>query len=192
MDPKIDLFLAPLRQWNAEMTALRQIALGCDLHESLKWGKPCYDWKGRNILILQNFKTYCAVLFFNGYLLEDPDHILVKTGNNTLVGRQVRFKSKREIDELAVILAKYIQAACLIDEEKIKAQPKPQAKLSLPVEFERILDEDKVLREAFHALTPGRQRGYAIYFGQAKQAATREARIGRWLKAILQGKGLND
>jgi len=192
MDPKIDLFLAPLRQWNAEMAALRQIALGCKLHESLKWGKPCYDWEGKNILILQNFKTYCAVLFFNGYLLEDPDHILVKTGDNTLVGRQVRFKSKREIDKLAVILAKYIQAACLIDEEKIKAQPKPQAKLSLPLEFERILAEDKVLREAFHALTPGRQRGYAIYFGQAKQAATREARIGRWLEAILQGKGLND
>lgn len=192
MDANVTLSVAKLQQWKEEISSLRTVALNLGLHESLKWRKPFYDWEGNNIFILQPFKQYCAILFFKGYLLADPDQILVKTGDNTLVGRQIRFKSQAEIDHLTPILEKYIRAACLIDEATIKAHPKPQAELNLPIEFEAALEKDVVLKAAFERLTPGRQRAYAIHISQAKQSATRETRIGRCVEAILQGKGLND
>ena len=192
MDPKVTLNVAKLQQWQEEISSLRYVALKSGLRESLKWGKPCYDWDGKNIFILQGFKQYCAVLFFNGYLLDDPDQILVKTGENTVVGRQIRFKSQAEIDCLTPVLENYIRAACLIDEAAVKANPKPQAELNLHMEFEAALKNDPALKAAFERLTPGRQRGYAIYISQAKQTATREARIRKCSESIMQGKGLND
>ena len=192
MDPKIAAYLAKLTRWHEEVQRLRQIILHCGLNESLKWGKPCFDWLGKNIAILQPFKDYCAVLFFNGYLLDDPDYILVKTGENTQVGRQIRFKTQGDIDRLAPSLEAYIRAACLIDEAAVKARPKPQAELVLPIEFQTVLAGNEALKKAFDALTPGRQRGYAFYFSKGKQAATREARIRKSVDDILAGKGLND
>jgi len=139
MDPNVTLSVAKLQQWKEEISSLRNVALNLGLHESLKWGKPCYAWEGKNIFILQPFKQYCAILFFKGYLLDDPNQILVKTGDNTLVGRQIRFKSQAEIDHLTPVLEIYIQAACVIDEAKVKAHPKPQAELNVPIEFAAVL-----------------------------------------------------
>src|SRR5580692_11629400 len=97
MNPKVDNFFERAHKWQKEMEKLRSVVLSCGLTEELKWGKPCYTDEGRNIVVIQGFKEYCALLFMKGYLLNDPDGILLKTGENTVVGRQVRFKDTKEV-----------------------------------------------------------------------------------------------
>jgi uncharacterized protein YdeI (YjbR/CyaY-like superfamily) len=191
MNPKVDEFLSKAAKWPDEMKKLRTILLSCGLTEELKWGKPCYAYDGSNIVIIQPFKDYCALLFFKGYLLKDPEGILVKTGENTRVGRQVRFTSTKEISGMAAALKAYIYEAIEVEKAGLKGdiQEEPQV---LPQELKHKLAEMPALKNAFHALTPGRQRAYLIYFSQAKQSKTREARIDKSIAGILNGKGLNE
>jgi uncharacterized protein YdeI (YjbR/CyaY-like superfamily) len=191
MNPKVDEFLSKAAKWPDEMKKLRTILLSCGLTEELKWGKPCYAYDGSNIVIIQPFKDYCALLFFKGYLLKDPEGILVKTGENTRVGRQVRFTSTKEISGKAAALKAYIYEAIEVEKAGLKGdiQEEPQV---LPQELKHKLAEMPALKNAFHALTPGRQRAYLIYFSQAKQSKTREARIDKSIAGILNGKGLNE
>lgn len=190
-NPKVDAFVSEALTWREETTKLRKIILGFGLTEELKWGKPCYAFKECNVLIIQGFKEYCALMFCKGSLLKDPKKILRKPGEHTQAARQIRFTSAREITQMEPVVKAYIQEA--IEAEKaglevvFKKSPEP-----VPDELRVRLDQNPALRTAFAALTPGRQRYYIIYFSSAKQSATRESRIEKCIPRILSGKGLND
>ena len=192
MNPKVDAFLGRAQQWPKEMKKLRTIALDCGLTEEIKWGKPCYSFEDKNIVVIQGFKEYCAFLFFKGYLLSDNKGILVKTGENTVVGRQARFTDVKEITRVEPILKTYIYEAIEVERSGVKPTPKKATPLALPEEFQQKLSTMPALKKAFNALTPGRQRAYSFYFSQPKQSATRASRVEKCLQQILHGKGLND
>jgi len=174
------------------MEQLRLVILDSGLTEELKWGKPCYAFQETNVVIIQGFKAYCALLFFKGVLLKDPNGILVKTGENTRVGRQIRFTNVREIVQMETILKAYINQAIEVEKAGLKVDLEKNIELLLPEEFQRKLNESPALRAAFDALTPGRQRAYSFYFSAPKQSKTRESRVEKCTRRILKGKGLND
>ncbi|MET3549435.1 uncharacterized protein YdeI (YjbR/CyaY-like superfamily) [Paenibacillus favisporus] len=192
MNPKVDAYVGRATMWLEETEKLREILLDCGLTEELKWGKPCYTSQGRNIVIIQGFKAYLALLFFKGYMLQDPRGILVKTGENTKVGRQVRFNDTQEIVELEPILRAYIAEAIEVEQSGVKEDIIKETHLDIPEEFQNKLDENPALKAAFEALTPGRQRAYVYYFSAPKQSKTRESRVEKCTQQILDGKGLND
>ncbi len=192
MNPKVDAFIGRAGAWQQELEKLRSILLDCGLTEDLKWGKPCYSFEGTNIVVMQPFKAYFALLFFKGYLLKDPDGILVKTGENTVVGRQIRFTDAREIARMAKTVKAYIFQAIEVERSGVQPKEKKKPELTLPEEFKAKLAKNAALKKAFLALTPGRQRAYSIYFSAPKQGKTREARIEKYAKRILAGKGLNE
>ncbi len=188
---KIDAYLGRIQQWREETAALRKIMLDCGLAEDMKWGKPCYAFEGGNVAVIQGFKAYCALLFFKGVLLPDPDGILVKTGENTVVGRQIRFTDARKIEAMERVLKKYIRAAIAVEKAGLKVET-DKAKVSIPAELERAFEKSRTFKAAFESLTPGRQRGYLFHFSGAKQSKTRESRIEKWREQILQGRGMYD
>jgi uncharacterized protein YdeI (YjbR/CyaY-like superfamily) len=191
-NPKVDAFLAEAGQWREEFAKLRQIILGCGLSEDLKWGKPCYTLQGSNVVLIHGFKEYCALLFMKGALLKDPRGILVQQTENVQSARQIRFTSPQEITKLAGAVKSYIQEAIKVEAAGLKVTLKKTAEFKVAEEFQRQLDENAALRNAFEALTPGRQRGYLLYFAAAKQSKTREARVEKCLPRIFDGIGLND
>jgi len=189
MNPKVDAFLSRARKWREEMEKLRMISLDCGLTEELKWSKPCYTFQESNIVIIQGFKEFCALLFCKGALLKNPNGILKKFGWQA--ARRIPFTNVREIVGMEPILKTYIREAIEAEraglEVTLKKNPEP-----IPEEFQNKLDEIPALKAAFDALTPGRQRGYILYFSGAKQSKTRESRVAKCMPQILKGKGLND
>ena len=192
MNAKIDAYLHRAKNFPEEQAKLRTIVLDCGLTEELKWGKPCYAFEGKNIVIIQGFKEYCALLFFRGALLKDPDGVLVKTGENTVVGRQMRFTAVKEVVRLKSTIKAYVYQAIEVEKAGLKVDVQKSSKLALPEEFKQKMAAVPALKKAFEALTPGRQRGYNIYFSQPKQAKTRESRVEKCMRQILAGKGLNE
>ncbi len=192
MNPKVDIYVSRATNWHEEIEKLRTILLECQLTEELKWGKPCYTSQGKNIVIIQGFKAYCALLFFKGVLLQDPHGVLVKTGENTLVGRQIRFTDTLEIARMESILKEYVAEAIEVEKSGLKVDVQKSPELSMPEEFQAKLDGNPALGRAFTALTPGRQKAYLMYFSSPKQSKTREARIEKCVEKILNGEGLND
>ncbi|WP_289355068.1 YdeI/OmpD-associated family protein [Paenibacillus sp. S-12] len=190
INPKVDAFIGKAKKWKEEMTKLRMICLDCQLSEELKWGKPCYMSQGSNIVIIQGFKEFCALMFFKGALLKDPNGILSNIGENTQAGRQIRFSNVREIAEMETIIKSYIYEAVEVEKSGLKVEMKKE--INIPEEFQIKLDENPALKAAFDALTPGRQRAYAMFFSAPKQSKTRESRIEKCMPDILAGKGLND
>jgi uncharacterized protein YdeI (YjbR/CyaY-like superfamily) len=192
MNPKVTTFLRETKEWREETKQLRRIALDCQLTEELKWGKPCYMFQENNVLIIQGFKAYCALMFCKGALLKDAQGILVKPGENTQGARQARFTTAREIVEQEPMLRAYIQEAIAAEKAGLEVAYKKPSDFKLPDELEKRLAANPALKAAFTALTPGRQRAYNLYISGAKQSATREARIDKCVPQILKGKGLND
>jgi uncharacterized protein YdeI (YjbR/CyaY-like superfamily) len=192
MDPKVDIYLNKVRKWQEETEKLRGIILDCQLTEELKWGKPCYSFRKSNIVLIQGFKEYCALLFFKGVLLNDPNGILFKIGENTQAGRQIRFTNVREIIEIESILKDYIYEAIEVEKAGLKVNFKKTAEYNIPEEFKNKFDEIPELKSAFNELTPGRQRAYILYFSAPRQSKTRETRVEKCIQQILNGKGLND
>jgi uncharacterized protein YdeI (YjbR/CyaY-like superfamily) len=192
MNSKLDVYFSQAEKWPTEMSELRRIFLDCQLSETLKWNKPCYTSENKNIVLIMGLKEYCAVLFFKGGLLKDPHHVLVKPGENTEVGRQMRFTSVQEILQKESILKAYIDEAIAIEKAGLKIEPKPKNELKIPEELNNKFIKFPKFKLAFDALTPGRQRAYIFHFSGAKQSKTREARIEKWMPQILKGKGLND
>jgi uncharacterized protein YdeI (YjbR/CyaY-like superfamily) len=191
-NPKVDWFFQKPGTWQAEYEKLRAIALECGLDEELKWGCPCYTSEKANIVLIHGFKDYCAFLFFKGALLKDPKGLLIQQTENVQSARQIRFTSLREIVKLKPVLKAYIKEAVALEKAGLKVDLKKTSEFKIPAEFKNRLAEDSRLKKAFSALTPGRQRGYLLYFSAAKQAKTREARIEKYIPEILKGKGLND
>jgi uncharacterized protein YdeI (YjbR/CyaY-like superfamily) len=192
MNPKVDAYIGKANKWQKEMQKLRTIILECGLTEELKWGKPCYAYQKTNIVVIQGFKEYFALLFFKGFLLKDPHGILIKTGENTRVGRQIRFANVREIVELAPVVKAYIYEAIEVEKAGVKTSSKKTEEPKIPEELNNKFSKMPALKTAFHALTPGRQRAYIFYFSAPKQSKTRESRVEKYSKHILHGKGLND
>lgn len=171
--------------------ALRTILLNCSLQEEKKWGKPCFTYEGKNIAVIQDFKSYFALLFFQGGLMKDPKKLLLKMGENTNAGRQMRFESVEEIEKKAPVIKSYIKEAIKLKESGAKIEPKKTEIKDAP-EFQKRLKGDAKLKKAFEALTPGRQREYLFFFSGAKKEETREERITKSLPKILKGKGLRE
>ncbi|HZG74918.1 MAG TPA: DUF1801 domain-containing protein [Paenibacillus sp.] len=181
-----------VHNWPEELRKLRAIALDCGLTEEVKWGVPCYTFQNANVLTIGAFKESCALSFFKGSLLKDEHRVLAKPGENSQAGRVIRFTSVRDIDELEPILKAYILEAIEAEKAGLKPETNRHAELVFPEEFLRKLEEMPALKAAFDALTPGRQRGYHLFFTAPKQAKTREARIEKCIPLILAGKGLHD
>ena len=192
MNPKVNFFFSKGKKWEEEFEKLRMIILDCGLIEELKWGCPCYTLQKRNIVLIHGFKEYCALLFFKGALLKDANGILIQQTKNVQAARQIRFTNVEEIDEMEHILKAYIQEAIEVEKAGLEVEFKETSEFNMPEEFQKKLDENPALKTAFEALTPGRQRGYLLYFSGAKQSKTREARIEKYMRPILDGKGLND
>jgi len=192
MNPKVDFYFTKAKKWQQEFEKLRTIILDCGLTEELKWGVPCYTFDKRNIVLIHGFKEYCALLFFKGALLKDPNHILVQQTENVQSARQVRFTNARQIIKMTPVLKAYINEAVEVEKAGLKVKLKNTSEFKIPEEFQKKLDKNAALRTAFNKLTPGRQRGYLFYFSQPKQSNTRESRVEKYMKQILKGKGLDD
>lgn len=192
MNPKVDWYFSKNERWQKEIRKLRTIILDCDLEEELKWGCPCYTFQKSNIVLIHVFKEYCALLFFKGALLKDKKGILIQQTENVQAARQIRFTSLSEIVKLEKILKAYVYEAVEVEEAGLKVPLKKTKEYPIPEEFQAKLDKNRSLKNAFNALTPGRQRGYLLYFSSAKQAKTREARVEKYVQQILNGKGLED
>lgn len=191
-NPKADWYFRDAEKWQEESKKLRTILLDCPLTEELKWGKPCYSFQGGNIVLIHGFKDYCAVLFIKGALLKDPKSILVQQTENVQAARQIRFTNLQEIEKLEPVLKAYIREAIEVEKSGLEVEYKKTTEFKMPEEFQNKLDEMPALEKAFAALTPGRQRGYLLYFSSAKQSATRASRVEKYLSQILKGKGLDD
>ncbi|MBB2150878.1 YdeI/OmpD-associated family protein [Pedobacter gandavensis] len=191
-NPKVDFYFTEARNWQQELEQLRGIALDSGLHEELKWGVPCYSLHGKNIVLIHDFKEYCAFLFFKGALLSDANGILIQQTENVQAARQVRFRNVMEILEQKAILKAYIYEAIEVEKAGLKVDLKKTTAFPIAAEFEHKLKEIPALKIAFEALTPGRQRAYLLHFAAPKQSKTRESRVEKCIPQILNGKGLKD
>ena len=190
-NPNVDFYFKKADKWKEEFKTLRSIVLDCPLSEELKWGHPCYTFQKTNIVLMHGFKEYCALLFFKGALLKDAKGILIQQTKNVQAGRQIRFTHVREIVKMKAVLKAYIEQAVEVEKAGLKVQFKKNPE-PVPEEFQKKLVEIPALKTAFAALTPGRQRGYILYFSAAKQSKTRESRVEKCMQQILNGKGLDD
>jgi len=192
MNPKVDFYFNKAKKWQDEVGKLRTIVLDCGLTEELKWGCPCYTYQKSNIVLIHDFKEYCALLFFKGALLHDAEQILIQQTENVQSARQVRFTHIDEVVEREADLKTYIFEAIEVEKAGLEVNFKQTADFKVAEEFQNKLGGSTILKNAFEALTPGRQKAYLLHFASPKQSKTREARIEKWIPQILAGKGLND
>lgn len=193
MNPKVAQVHAKEKRWRGEFAALRGLCLAAGLKEELKWGQACYTiGNDRNVVLIHGFKDYCALLFMKGALLPDPKGILIQQTANVQAARQIRFSSLAEIVKLRSVVKLFLEAAIALEKSGAKIEMKKTADFAVPEEFQARLDDDAKLAEAFHTLTPGRQKGYLLHFAGAKRSATRMARIEKHKLRILKGLGLDD
>jgi uncharacterized protein YdeI (YjbR/CyaY-like superfamily) len=192
MNPLVSKVHGKEKRWSAEFAALRQLCLASGLNEELKWGQACYDLDGRNVVLIHGFKDYCALLFMKGALLKDPKGILIQQTKNVQAARQIRFASLADINKQKAAVKAYLREAIAVEKSGVKVAMKSAVQFDVPEEFLKSMDDDPKLAEAFHALTPGRQKGYLLHFAGAKQSATRAARVEKHLARILKGLGLDD
>lgn len=205
LNPKVDHYIADgcgrcklyatpecrVRQWRIELETIRQYALESGLTEDVKWGVPVYTLNGKNVLIVSALKEYCALGFFKGALLRDEAGVLVKQGENTQSTRTLKFTRLSDITEKHDIIASYIREAIQIEQSGLKVEivknPEP-----LVEELAQKLEQDPTFRQAFYALTPGKQRAYNLHFSEPRKKETREKRIEDKVKDILNGIGVHD
>ena len=192
MNPQVDEFLDKAKNWPKELRQLRQYLLESDLTEEIKWYQPCYTYEGANVIILSAFKDYCALSFFKGVLIEDPENNLIQPTKNMQAGRHLRFTDLQEIIDQESLIREYIQRAIDVEKAGLTVEYKQTSEFDMPVELQEKLHEDPDFNKAFNALTPGRQRGYILHFSGAKQSKTRIDRIERCTPKIFAGKGFNE
>ena len=191
-NPKVEAFFAKTEKWHDEMQALREIALYCGLVEEFKWGQPCYMYHKTNLLLIYNLKDCAAMSFMKGALLSDSEGILLKPGENSNHAKWAKFTDLSEIEKQKTTLQAYIYEAIEVEKAGLKVVVPKEAGLDFPEELLQKFEADPAFKAAFEALTPGRQRGYNLYFNGAKQAATRVSRIENYVDRIMSGKGFHD
>jgi uncharacterized protein YdeI (YjbR/CyaY-like superfamily) len=192
MNPNVNNYLHTVGKWQKELEKLRNIILDCGLMEEYKWKHPCYTHKKNNILLIHEFKDYCAILFHKGALLKDKKNILIKQTENVQSARQIRFTDISEIEKSEPTIKEYIFEAIEVEKSGLKIELKKTSEYVLPKELEKKFQENPRLKSAFNKLTQGRQRGYLLHFSQPKQSKTRTDRIENNVERILIGKGLRD
>jgi len=192
MNQKVDWFFDKDTKWQKEYKKLRAIIIDCGLTEELKWGCPCYTIKGNNIVLIHGFKDYCALLFHKGVLLNDSDKLLIQQTENVQSARQIRFTSIDEIKELEQTIRAYVYEAVEVEKAGLEVKMKKTSEYGKPEELEQAFLKNPDFKTAFDNLTPGRQRGYLLYFSKAKQSKTREDRIEKLMPKIFEGKGYNE
>jgi len=180
--------MAYRERWTAEMAAMRRVLAGLAMTEECKWGKPTYTVDGKNVVIMQGFKEYFALGFFQGALLKDPKKVLVQLGQ-VQAGRVMKFTSAKEISAKAATIKAYVGEAIAVEKAGLRMTKRKTSDLAVPEELKERFRKDPRFKRAFEALTPGRQRGYLYHFGAAKQSATRIARIEKAMPAIFEGRG---
>lgn len=189
---KVNAFIDRLKQWQEEFKILREIINETELTEDYKWMHPCYKLDDKNVVIIQDFKHYCALLFEKGAIMEDPYQSLIQQTKNVQAARQLRFESLDEVNQRRDEIKWYVEEAIRIEKSGKKVPIKKTEDYDMPEELQAKLDAMPELKEAFNNLTPGRQRQYMYHIGQAKRAATRENRVEKYIDYILDGKGMND
>lgn len=189
---KVDNYIASVKKWQKETICLREICLECGLDEDYKWMHPCYTLRGKNIVLIHGFKEYCALLFHKGALLKDTANILVQQTENVQSARQIRFTDKKQIDDLKADIKAYIFEAIEVEKTGLQVKMKKTSEYEMPIELREAFEKDPDLKTAFYKLTPGRQRGYLVYFSAAKQSKTRVDRIEKAATKIAKGKGYNE
>lgn len=177
--------------WKKELSLLRTLLVETTLKEDSKWGSPCYTYNDGNVVMIQAFKAYCALMFFKGSLLKDPKELLVKAGENTQGARQVRFTDASQIKKTLPLLKAMINEAIEVEKKGLRIEV-VQHTIDIIPELKEAFKKNPLLEKAFNSLTPGRQRGYHIYFSQAKQSNTRTSRIQKYTPHIFAGKGMQD
>ncbi|GJM27714.1 MAG: hypothetical protein DHS20C17_03490 [Cyclobacteriaceae bacterium] len=192
MNQKVDWFFDKDTKWQKEYQKLRTIILDCGLIEELKWGCPCYTFQTNNVVLIHGFKEYCALLFHKGALLSDSEKLLIQQTKNVQAARQMRFTNLQEIIDLIPVIKAYIFEAIEIEKAGLEVKMKKTTEFEIPDELIKAFEHNSDLETAFNALTPGRQRGYLLYFSQAKQPKTRVSRIEKSMPKIFEGKGVND
>jgi uncharacterized protein YdeI (YjbR/CyaY-like superfamily) len=192
MNPKLEFFFHKAKKFKDEMNLLRTIVLETPLVEEVKWVVPCYTFEDSNVVLIHDFKGYCALLFVKGVLLSDPDGILIQQTKNVQSGRQIRFTHLGEIVDMEPTLKAYIHEAIEVEKAGLKVRKKETSEYPVPIELRHKLDTIPAFKKAFYALTPGRQRGYLFYFAQPKLSKTRESRIEKYMPHIMAGKGFQD
>ena len=206
MNSKVDLYLlegcgrcklhatpkCKVHTWAKELVELRRIVNSCGLTEELKWSMPCYTYGKANILMVVAFKEHCVISFLKGALLKDPKELLQSLGENTQGGRVIKFTDVKTILKLESVIKAYIFEAIEIEKAGLKVESKKVSDYNMPEELTAKFKKMPEFKKAFEALTPGRQKGYLLHFSQAKQSATREARIEKYIPLIMKGKGIND
>ena len=180
--------MAYRERWEAEIAAMRRVLAGLGMKEECKWGKPSYTLDGKNIVIMQGFKEYFALGFFQGAVLKDPKKVLVQLGQSH-AGRVMKFTSAKQITANAATIKAYVRAAIAAAKAGLRTAPKKTSDVPVPEELTQRLRKDSRFRRAFESLTPGRQRSYLYHFAAAKQPATRVARIEKAMPAIFEGRG---
>lgn len=183
--------LCKVHTWSAELQLLRNIVLACGLQETCKWGVPCYTYKQNNIVLVSAFKSYCSISFFKGALLQDPDGLLEKPGENTQGGRLLKFTEVTQIQSLESIIRAFIFEAIEIENQGLEVVYKKEQE-SIPEELQTVLNHNAELKAAFEALTPGKKRSYILHVSQAKQSKTRATRAEKCAPKIMLGKGFNE
>jgi uncharacterized protein YdeI (YjbR/CyaY-like superfamily) len=192
MNPEVNWFFNKTTKWQEAYQELRNIILETGLTEELKWGVPCYTQQNANIVLIHGFKDYCALLFHKGALLKDDHGLLIQQTKNVQAARQMRFRNVSDVIRLQEVIISYINQAIENEIAGLKVDLKQTSEFEIPAEFQSALDDSPQFKDAFYSLTPGRQRGYLLYFSAAKQSKTREARIEKSYEKILQRKGIED
>jgi uncharacterized protein YdeI (YjbR/CyaY-like superfamily) len=192
MKSPVEQYIEKAKNWQEEMSLLRSILLECPLNEVVKWGKPCYTSNDKNIVIIQNFKHHCDLGFFNGASLSDLKQLLVKAGEHTQAGRQLRFKDLEDIKKKKNLIKAYVKEAIENEKKGNKIVVEDITTIEPVVELNTIFKKNKPFEKAFNKLTTGRQRAYHMFFASAKQSETRISRIEKFIPRILDGKGMND
>ncbi|WP_036385068.1 YdeI family protein [Muricauda sp. MAR_2010_75] len=205
-NPKVDEYLAEgcgrcdlvgtpeckVHTWQEELKILRRLLLECGLTEERKWGSPCYTLNNKNVVMIAAFADNCALSFLKGVLLKDEQDILEKPGENSQSVRFVRFTNVKQIMAKWEVLKRYVFEAIEVEKVGLQVKLKKLSDYEVPEEFQERLDADPALKAAFEGLTPGRQKGYLLYFSGAKQPKTRKARIEKYIPKILRGIGFHD
>lgn len=180
--------MAYRERWEPEIAEMRRVLAGLAMQEEVKWGKPTYTVDGKNIVIMQGFKDYFGLSFFQGALLTDPKKLLVRLGQ-VQAGRVMKFTSAKEITAKAATIKAYVREAIAIEKAGLRIEQRTTSDFPVPEELRQRFRTDHRFKRAFEALTPGRQRSYLYYFGAAKQSVTRMARIEKATPAIFEGRG---
>ncbi|WP_194766490.1 YdeI/OmpD-associated family protein [Tamlana sp. I1] len=189
---KVDQYIEKIKNWKEETILLREICLECGLEEDFKWMHPCYTFQGKNIVLIHGFKEYCALLFHKGALLNDTNNLLIQQTENVQSARQIRFINEQEIIDLKAVIKAYVFEAIEVEKAGLEVKMKKTSEYEIPHELEETFKNNPELEIAFFNLTAGRQKGYLLYFSQAKQSKTRILRIDKAKPKIFEGKGHNE